>query len=572
MKYFFLLIVFFLFVESNAQSRWKGNTTPTYHELISELKRIDIQHKDISLFNMGISDYGLPLYLLIVNAEKDSLKTFQKAREKSCLLVNNAIHPGEPDGVNAMLIWLEEWIEAGKPKDDLPVVAFIPAYNIGGMLNRSTNSRANQNGPEEYGFRGNARNLDLNRDFVKMDSENSFIFSKIFHALNPDVFIDNHVSNGADYSYTLTCISSVQQRIDPYLSQFEQKEFQPYMTQQLKSKDWTLYPYVELKSDTPDKGIIAFNDLPRYSMGYTSLFNTLSFTVETHMLKPFPQRVIATKDFMESVIEFLKVKGNQLELVRRHADQSTTYLKWFKYNYKLSGQSDSIDFKGYQHSRPIHPVTGLPRLFYDSSQPINIKIAHYNHYFAQDSVLIPRYYIVGFQERETRSRLKANEVKYFEVQKDTLMMVTTTIISDFKSTARPYEGHFRHSDIQLKKQDRLILIKKGDWIIPTEQRGNNYLNSVLQPRAEDSFFSWNFYDSYLQQKEYFSNYVFIDLADEILKNDPQLNANFQFKKQNDKSFRDSEWEQLYYIYVNSPYFEQTFNRLPIYEYNGVWKK
>ncbi len=571
MKYFFLGFLLFVSIGSNAQSKWKGNTTPTYRELISELKIIDKKHKDISLFNMGLSDYGLPLYLFIVNSEKDSLKTFQKAKEKTCLLVNNAIHPGEPDGVNAMLIWVEEWIVSGKPKDNMPVVAFIPAYNIGGMLNRSRNSRANQNGPEEYGFRGNARNLDLNRDFIKMDSDNSFIFSKIFHELDPDIFIDNHVSNGADYSYTLTCISSVQQRINAELSNFEKEKFQPFMTSNLITKNWTLYPYVELKGDTPEKGIIAFNDLPRYSMGYTSLFNTMSFTVETHMLKPFPERVIATKDFMVAVIEFMKMEGQQLKTLRVKAKQTTKNMKWFKFNYKLSNFNDSIDFQGYAHSHPVHPVTGLPRLFYDRSKPINIKIAHYNHYVAQDSVPVPKYYIVGFQEKATKERLRANKIKFIEVQNDTNLLVTTTIISEFKSTTKPYEGHFRHSNIQLKKQERVILIKKGDWIIPTAQDGGSYLHSVLQPRAEDSFFSWNFYDSYLQQKEYFSNYVFIDLADEILQNDPQLKVNFELKKINDKTFRESEWEQLYFIYVNSPYFEQTFNRLPIYEWNGTWK-
>ena len=86
------------------------------------------------------------------------------------------------------------------------------------MLNRSSNSRANQNGPNEYGFRGNAQNLDLNRDFIKMDTENSFTFAKIFHDLNPDVFVDNHVSNGADYQYVLTYISSLRQRLAPSLS------------------------------------------------------------------------------------------------------------------------------------------------------------------------------------------------------------------------------------------------------------------------------------------------------------------------------------------------------------------
>jgi hypothetical protein len=570
MKLFFLMLLSLFATQFYGQAKWRGNTTPTYDELLSELKLLDKKHKDIALYNMGISDYGLPLYLVVVNGGKDSLSTFQKAKNQPCLLVNNAIHPGEPDGVNAMLIWLEEWIAMGKPKKNMPVLAFIPAYNIGGMLNRSSNSRANQNGPEEYGFRGNAKNLDLNRDFIKMDSENSFIFAKIFHALDPDIFIDNHVSNGADYSYTLTYISSVSERMSPVLAQFEKEKFAPYLKEDLNSYNWQLFPYVELKSETPDKGIIAFNDIPRYSMGYTSLFNTLSFTVETHMLKPFPERVIATKNFMESVLKFMALEGTNLQRSRQQAKEETKNQKTYKFNYKLSDETDTIVFDGFEHSKPIHPITGLPRLYYDRNKPYTKPIRYFKKYIAQDSIPIPNYYIIGFQEKETRQRLLANNIQYIEVKKDTLMTVTTTVIADFKSASRPYEGHFRHRDIQLKKQNRTILIKKGDWMIPTQQDGLNYLNAVFQPKAEDSFFSWNFYDSYLQQKEYFSNYVFIDLAAEILNKNENLRNQFETKKLSDKQFRESEWEQLYFIYVNSPYFEQTFNRLPIYEWNGQW--
>jgi hypothetical protein len=254
---------------------------------------------------MGKSDYGLPIYVCIVNGAKDSLQTFKKARNETTILFNNAIHPGEPDGVNACLIWLDEIIAAGNVLEQMPVVAFIPAYNVGGMINRSSNSRANQNGPDEYGFRGNAQNLDLNRDFIKMDSKNSFVFSKIFHGLDPDVFVDNHVSNGADYQYTLTYISSLNNRMPAAIRKITNESLLPTLENDLnKNYGIDLFPYVDLKERTPAGGIVSFNDLPRYSMGYTALFQSLSFTVETHMLKPFPQRVQATLAFMKSLISW----------------------------------------------------------------------------------------------------------------------------------------------------------------------------------------------------------------------------------------------------------------------------
>ena len=161
MNYFFSCLFFLSFNSAFAQDSWSGNTTPSYPELINYLKKVAQENNEIELYAMGPSDYGLPIYICIINGSGDSLKTLKKAREESTILINNAIHPGEPDGVNAMLIWIDTWIKNGKNTSDITLIAFIPAYNVGGMMNRSSTSRANQNGPEEYGFRGNAKNLDL---------------------------------------------------------------------------------------------------------------------------------------------------------------------------------------------------------------------------------------------------------------------------------------------------------------------------------------------------------------------------------------------------------------------------
>ena len=256
-----LLIPIFCFAQ------YDGNTSPDYKTLLELYTNLAGEHDEIELYEMGQSDYGLPIYLCVINGAEDSLSTFKKARSATTMLINNAIHPGEPDGINACLIWIENWISNGKITKDLPVIAIIPAYNVGGMMNRSGTSRANQNGPEEYGFRGNAKNLDLNRDFIKMDSENMFTFAKIYHALNPDVFLDTHVSNGADYQHTMTYIASVKERMAPCLAQLVHDDMIPFLKNSSKKRGYEIVPYVNLKAETPESGIAAFNDLPRYSMG-----------------------------------------------------------------------------------------------------------------------------------------------------------------------------------------------------------------------------------------------------------------------------------------------------------------
>ena len=546
-----------------------SNKSPSYPELIEILSGMADSSDAIQLYNMGSSDYGLPIYLCVVNGGRDSLSTFKKAKKETTILFNNAIHPGEPDGINAMLIWLEKIAMNPNSLMDLPVVTFIPAYNVGGMMNRSSHSRANQNGPLEYGFRGNTQNLDLNRDFIKMDSKNAFTFTKIFQALDPDIFVDNHVSNGADYQYTLTYISNLESRMSPSIKKMTTESLIPNLETALKSNyDIDLFPYVDLVGKTPEQGITSFNDLPRYSMGYVGLFHTIGFTVETHMLKPFPSRVRATYAFMDELIKWTASHKSLIEKSRNQARDYTSLNADLFFNYKrVAETNDSILFKGYEHSFPKHKITGLKRLKYDTLMPYEKYIPHFNSFQPLDTLSVPRFYFVGRQEKDVVKRLKANKVELTKIKNDTSLTLGVFRVIDFESSKKPYEGHFQLTNPLIEKEQELVKLKRGDWMISTHQKNALFIHSVLQPETEDSYLSWNFFDSYLQQKEYFSSYVFVDKIGDILKNDPQLKRSYKKKLKEDEAFRNSEWDQLYYIYKHSPYFEKTYGVLPVYYQN-----
>lgn len=564
MKLTFFLLIFPLL----ALAQWDGNKTPTYPELIQIYKKWDRDHKEIELYQMGESDTEFPIYLVIINGTGDSLQTFQKAKAKTTVLINNAIHAGEPDGVNACLLWIEEWIKKGKKTTDLPIIALIPAYNVGGMMNRSSSSRANQDGPEEYGFRGNAQNLDLNRDFIKMDSKNMQTFAKIYHGLDPDVFVDTHVSNGADYQYTLTLIHSMKERMASAMYQLFSQKYIPNLTETLKKKGWDWSPYVETMGETPESGIQAFNDLPRYAQGYGTLFNALSITVETHMLKPFPKRVLATKDYLDFLIRWSQANTLEIEGARKEAflNDQHRVANFFKFNYQLTEKKDSVLFKGYDFGYKPSEISGKNRLFYDRSKPFAKYIPYYQTYKSLDSVQIPKGYIVSKEAVAIIERLKANGIQFTEIDSCSMRKLHTIRILDFESGSKPYEGHYLHRKIKSMEQADEVRIPEGSIWIPCDQDKLNFILSVLEPRCEDSYFAWNLMDSYIQEKEYFSAYVFEDEAEEILRNDPELMQRFTDKKKNDPEFAKNGEAQLFFVYQNSPYFEKrTFNKLPIFK-------
>ena len=271
-----------------------GTETATYNETIQFYKDLANSYSEISIREMGETDSGKPLHIVTLNME-NSGDDFDKLRANNrILLINNGIHPGESDGIDATMMLYRDILQGKIEAPKHTVLVTIPIYNIGGSLNRNSGTRTNQNGPKEYGFRGNARNYDLNRDFIKCDTKNAKAFAEIFHMVQPDVFIDNHVSNGADYQYTLTHLFTQHNKLGGNLGAYLHLEMMPKLEQKLAEKEWDITPYVNVFNRTPESGFSQFLDSPRYSTGYTTLFNTLGMMVETHMLKPYKQRVEGT--------------------------------------------------------------------------------------------------------------------------------------------------------------------------------------------------------------------------------------------------------------------------------------
>src|SRR6202012_2898266 len=182
--------------------------TATYAECIAFYRDLDKRSPRLSIREMGMSDAGYPYHVLLYSNDGVADPAVWHRQHKLVILINNGIHPGEPDGVDASMLLLRD-LAAGKISlPDNIALAVIPLYNIGGALNRTSFSRVNQNGPESYGFRGSAQNLDLNRDFTKLDAKETRSLIKLFHKLDPDVFVDNHVSDGADYQHVMTLLAT----------------------------------------------------------------------------------------------------------------------------------------------------------------------------------------------------------------------------------------------------------------------------------------------------------------------------------------------------------------------------
>ena len=557
-----------------------GKQTPTYFEIIKWWKDLDQKSEYIKMLTMGMTDAGYPLHLVVVSADKDfNFESIHK-KNKRVILINNGIHPGEPDGIDASMLLARDfappfnvvpqpnskgpvWVAQELPSNI--VLAIIPVYNIGGCLNRSANYRVDQNGPEEFGSRGNSQNLDLNRDFIKCDSKEAKAFAEIFHLTDPDVFLDNHVSNGADYQHVMTLICTQHNKLGGVMGNFLNKNFEPGLYASMKAKGYDLIPYVNSFGDSPDNGWPEFFEGPRYSSGYAALWHTFSFVAETHMLKPYDQRVRSTYELMKSFIDFTSKNSATIKQLRDQTKQSVRTQTEFPVSWALDRSVfDKRIYKGYTASRKASDVSGQPRLFYDRTKPYEKEIPFYNFYKPSAHIQKPTAYIIPQGWWTVIDLLKANKVQMTQLKKDTIIEVEVYRIDDYKTAARQNEMHHINSDVKTSTSIQKLKFKKGDYYIPVNQVANRFLIETLEPTAADSFFAWNFFDGILGQKEGFSGYAFEDIAADYLKTNTELQNKLEQRRATDTAFAKNGRAQLNFVFENSPWVEPDYLRYPVY--------
>ena len=539
--------------------------TPAYNEIISWWKIMDERFATIKMQAMGPTDAGFPLHLVLVSSDLDFDLNSLRRKNKRIILINNGIHPGEPDGIDASMLLVRDIAVRKIKLPDNVVLAIIPVYNIGGCLNRSPWYRADQNGPDSFGARGNSQNLDLNRDFIKCDSKEARSFTAIFHQCDPDILIDNHVSNGADYQQIITLLTSQYNKLGGVMGNYLHGEFEPALYKGMKEKGYDLVPYVDFNGNTPESGMTAYFDGARYSSGYATLWNTFAFMTETHMLKPYAQRVAATQAFMETMIAFAATNSAAIHQLREQTKQAVINQASFPVSWKLdTTRVDQVLFKGYEAGYKPSDVSGLPRLYYDRNKPYEKQIRYFNYYATHTTINKPVAYIIPQGWWKVIELLQINKVNMRALPKDTSIEVEVYHIDDYKTSPRQYEMHHGNTDVTVSASKQVMKFRKGDYYIPLNQPANRFLVEVLEPQGEDSYFAWNYFDAILGRKEGYSPYAFEDIAAQYLNDHPDIKKQLEARRATDTAFAHNAGAQLDFVYRSSPYYEPEHLRYPVY--------
>ena len=544
--------------------------TPRYAETMEYFRKLADYSDVAEMIKFGVSPQGRDLNCLVVSNDKAFKPEDAKATGKPVILIINGIHSGEIEGKDASMILLRE-ILVTKEKEkmlDNVILLVIPVFSVDGHERFGKYNRINQNGPEEMGWRTTAQNLNLNRDWMKADAPEMKAMLKLFSSWLPDFIIDNHTTDGADYLYVMTFGIEYFKNSHSETELMLRNKFAPFLYEKMNQTGFLSHGYVWLKDWVKglDSGITEGPGAPRFSTGYAAIQNRPALLVETHMLKPYKERVFSTKVAMEAVIEFCS--DNKVEIIELNgkADRNSIINLLEKkeklpVGFKVSGKSVKTPFKGVKYYKEKSEISGDEKIVYTNEKE-NLVLDLFNDVQIVKEVSVPNLYIIPSEWSLIVERMRLHGVKVDTLKEDKIFDVKRYRFSDIKFEEKPFEGRNRVS-FTINEYYEKRKIPAGSYIVSTDQRTIKVIVNLLEPEAEDSFIKWGFFNAIFEQKEYFEAYVMEKISQEMIKKDPQLKKEFDEKLSLDEKFKNDPNARLNFFYERSPYYDSQLNVYPV---------
>ena len=562
-------------------------TTPDYKETMSWFKKLAAASPLLTMVSIGKSVEGRDIYMIIASTEKNTTAAALKKSGKPILLAQAGIHSGEIDGKDAGMMLLRD-IAFGNKKSLLDKVnfLFIPILNVDAHEHSSPYNRPNQRGPQNQGWRTNAQNLNLNRDYAKIDTREIRSVIKLMNEYDPILYMDIHVTDGVDYQYDISFGGLGLQGNSPGIAQWLETTYKPAADKDLTANGHIPGQLLTALNDIDfSKGNILTAGGPRFSDSYGNMRHMASLLVENHSLKPFKQRVLGTYVLLESTLKLLATQGRMLKEITEKDKAirlANVPMAWkvpqmdsmvnferaanVKISVAAAAPPDSLNLLGIASRILKSPVTNADYVEW-LGKPITMKIVNYKGTEPTDFITRPKGYWIPPSCDDVITRLKLHGIKMEvinEPREEAVEMyrITKYVYGDDNHQLEPFEGHMQVSGTT-KTENRKQLFPAGSVYISTNQPLGHLAMLLLEPVSKDSYFSWGFFNSIFQRTEYIEPYIMEPMAKKMLEDSPALQKEFEDKKAADKAFANDQNAILTWFYSKTKFYDDRYLLYPV---------
>jgi hypothetical protein len=532
--------------------------TPSYQQTMDWLQKLCASTTTMRMVTIGKTANNRDIKMVIASADGKFDRTALTASAKPTLLMQGGIHAGEIDGKDAGMMLLRD-IAQGNKKELLNGVniLFIPILNVDGHERTGEYNRVNQRGPSNMGWRTNARNLNLNRDYTKLDTEEIRAVVGVMNDYDPDLYLDLHVTDGADYQYDITYGFS--EGYSPAITQFLREKLTPAVDKKLKDFGHIPGPLIFAANGRDfTRGMTEYPYSGRFSNNYGELRHMPSILVENHSLKPFRQRVLGTYVFIEGVIDVLSKEGTALQKAiqqDRAERKDKVVLTWVR-----AERPDTVTFLGIESVIRKSQVTNGEYVEW-LGKPVTQKIPFTRYNKPGDVVIRPKAYWVPGTYKQVIERLRSHGIKMEVLTAEREVEVKMHKLSDYEFSRQPFEGHFAVT-AKSSRIDRKETFYPGSVRIDTNQPLGDLVVYLLEPGSPDSFLQWGFFSEIFNRTEYIEEYAIEPLARKMLA-DPALRQEFEKKKREDTTFANNPDAIYEWFYSQSKYADSRWLLYPV---------
>ncbi|MFO0582193.1 MAG: M14 family zinc carboxypeptidase [Anaeromyxobacter sp.] len=483
-------------------------------------------------FTFGETPEGRPMVALAASADGVLDAKAARARRRPVVLFHGAIHAGELDGKDAGFMALRPLLASkdGGPLARITAV-FVPVFNVDGHERFGPDQRPNQRGPAEGGWRTNAQNLNLNRDYVKADAPETRAMLRLLSEWDPVVYADLHVTDGSKFRHDVSIMVEPRLGWDPSLRPVGDAlslALQERMTAR-GHLPLDFYPSFEDERD-PTSGFATGVAPPRFSQSYWAARNRLGILYEAHSWRPYAHRVKTAVDFVEVLLALGAERGAAWRAAEDAADAAANglagrdaVLAWSE-----GERVEKFPFQGYAYTRPASVITGTPIPVYDENTPavLEVPVRHdpkpsLTVKLPAGGWIVPAAHAAGLEER-----LKLHGVRYERVGATVGAADVEAYRADsveFGATSN--EGRQRLTVKGAWRPERHE-VRAGALWIPVAQPRAVMAASLFEPEAPDSLLAWGEFNPHFIRAEYIEPYVLEVWAREQLR-DPAVKAEFE---------------------------------------------
>lgn len=547
--------------------------TASYGETVEYCRRLAEHSPWVRVQSIGTTPQGRDMPLVVLSRDQAFTPAAAARTGKRTVLIYNGVHSGEIEGKDACLALMRD-IAVTREKAallDHVTLLILPIYNIDGHERVSEFSRINQNGPANMGWRANATNINLNRDFMKVDTPEMRAWLRMYQNWKPDLFFDTHTTDGADFQYDITFFIPSGPETAPPLAKWS-RQLESHLLTLLAADGHVPQVYFDMRDRTdPAKGIVAGEFLPRFSTGYGPITNRVSILVETHMIKSFERRVKATYDLLVRTIEFVNSDPESLRRAIADADLATRQLhaQYPPNNRVVLATSQPADaegepfiFKAYEHQFRKSEAANVELPVWDESKPVDVPSRLIRADQVVRSVAVPRAYLIPPQWSEVADRLGLHGIVVQRLPESVTLDLQSVRFNNVRYAPRPFEGRFM-IDYDVQPMNETRVYPAGSYLVRLDTPLAALAVHLLDPQGPDALVRWGFFTPIFEQKEYFEDYVMGPMADRMLAEEPALRDEFDawLKANPDKAANPRA--RLAFFYERSPYWDNQKDVYPV---------